>query len=111
MRPFASTKYLAGQNRFEYARQIAYSLSSTIGYSRPNRAAASATCEPSRAKENSGACTPITTRPLSLYLLFHDHGSVADEHELVRGQAHFGTDSRRRLRACRRGRGNRARLS
>jgi len=62
----------------EYARQIAYTLSSTIGYSIPNRAAASATRDPSRAKENSGACTPTTTSPTCAYLLFHatTYGSV-----------------------------------
>src|SRR3989344_3044818 len=71
-------RYLRGQKRLPNAFHVLYSLSRTIGYSKPNSLAAFSTFARTFSNANSGVCTPMMTRPSSLYFSYHErkYGSV-----------------------------------
>jgi hypothetical protein len=60
-------KYSAGQYWLWKASQILYSLSRATGKATFRSRTARSTLARSFSTENSGVCTPITTRPAALY--------------------------------------------
>src|ERR1700694_4045796 len=71
MRPWASTRYSAGQYWLEKAFHVAISESTATGQLTPSRCTADAMLAWIFSKSNSGECTPTITRPRGAYALFN----------------------------------------